>query len=139
MVFRSGSNDFGLTGEGEDIVADDVGFTVVLVVAAAFSSKYDVVFDDFVRASLVGVDAPAAVAKAIDIVDPVADDASPGLDSEGVDTAHVAENALADVVNVVVGDDVVVGLTLGVAPGPADGDAGVVEVGDFVVTDFVIR
>ena len=57
---------------------------------------------------------------------------------ERVDAAHVAEHAPAEVVDVVEGDRVALGQALGVAPAPADGDAGVVQVGDFVVGDRVV-
>ena len=61
-----------------------------------------------------------------------------GRDAEGVDAAHVAEHALADRMNVVVADSVVVGVAPAVAPGPADRDAGVVEIEDVVVLDDVV-
>ena len=53
--------------------------------------------------------------------------------------AVAAITATPNVVDVVVFDDVVVGGGGSVAPGPADGNAGVVEVADFVVGDRVVR
>ena len=59
--------------------------------------------------------------------------------AEGVDATHVGEHALAEVVDVVEGDPVVVGAALGVAPAPADRDAGVIKIIDIVVLDRALR
>ena len=57
---------------------------------------------------------------------------------EGVDAAHVAQEAFAEVVQVVPLDAVALGVAGRVAPAPADRDCGVEEVRDFVVRDLVI-
>ena len=62
-----------------------------------------------------------------------------GRHAEGVDATHVGEHALAEVVDVVEGDPVVVGAALGVAPAPADRDAGVIKIIDIVVLDRALR
>ncbi len=60
--------------------------------------------------------------------------------AKGVDAAHVAEDALADLVDVVPGVRVAGGDRVTVAPRPAGGDAGVVKVDDLVgVYDVVGR
>ena len=101
--------------------------------AGAFGVVDEVVFDEDVAGAFVGVDAPPAVASGFDAVDVVVAHARAGRDAEGVDPAHVGEQALPDVVDVVVFDDVAVALAFVVAPEPADGDAGVAQVVDFVV------
>ena len=87
--------------------------------------------------TLVVVESPAAVAIGIDVVNMVIADGGAVGDAEGVDATHVAQHALADVVDVIELDGVVVGERILVPPPPADGDAGVKEVGDFVVRDLV--
>ena len=62
-----------------------------------------------------------------------------GREAQAVDPAHVAELAPAEVVDVVVLDQVVMGGRGGVSPTPADRDARVEEVADLVVVDLVVR
>ena len=127
-----------LLAEGEDVVADDVLPAVVLVEAAGLDAVDEVVLEEDVGAAFVGIEAPAAVAVGVDVVEDVVDDLRAFRRAEGVDAAHVAEHAPADVVDVVEGDAVPLGQAFAVSPAPADGDARVVEVGDFVVGDGVV-
>ena len=57
---------------------------------------------------------------------------------ERVDAAHVAQEAFAEVVQVVPFDAVALGVAGRVAPAPADRDGGVEEVRDLVVRDLVV-
>lgn len=63
----------------------------------------------------------------------VVEDHRAGLDAQTVDTAHVGERGLADGVDGVVGDQVVVRASLRISPAPANADAGVEEGRDDVV------
>lgn len=138
MWFGAGVLDLLFGGEGEDVVADDVFLAVVLVVAAAFGVVDEVVFHEDAGAALVVVEAPSAVGVGDDMMDVVAADDGAFGGAEGVDGTHVAEEAIADVVDVVVCDEVSFGLAVVVSPAPADGDAGVGEVADVVVGDAVV-
>ena len=62
----------------------------------------------------------------------------PRLEAQGVDAAHVAQQAAADVVDVVFLDEVPRRQGGAVAPRPADRDAGVVQVVDVIVRDPVV-
>ena len=109
----------------------------MLVEAAGLGAEDDVVLDEEIARALVGIDAPAAVAVGLDVVDEVVAQLPAGLDRESVDAAHVGEEALAEVVDVVMLDDVAHALARAVTPYPADGDTGVIEVVDLVVRDEV--
>ena len=124
--------------EGEDVVADDVFAAVVLVVAAGLGVVDEVVLHHDAGAALVVVQPPAAVIVGIDVVDDVVADGGAGRGAEGVDAAHVAQHAPAEVMDVVELDLVVVGRAGRVAPSPADGNARVAEIGDVVVRDLVV-
>ena len=61
----------------------------------------------------------------------------PGCTPERVDAAHVAEHLLADIVEMVVLDDVSLRLILRVAPRPAHRNRGVEEIVNVIVHDLV--
>ena len=63
---------------------------------------------------------------------------SAGRGAQGVDAAHVAHHAPAEVMDMVELDGVVMGFAGGVTPSPTDGDAGVGQIGDVVVRDLVV-
>ena len=58
--------------------------------------------------------------------------------AEGIDGTHIAQNAVADMVEVVIIDAVAFGRAVVVAPSPADRDGGIVQVCDFIVRDDIV-
>ena len=137
MVFGAGALHLGRGRIREDVVLNQVVLAVVLVEAAGLGVVHDVVFRHNVRRALVEVDPPAAIGGRQDVVNEVVRQAGAVLVAQRVDAAHVAEQAAPDVVDVVVFDDVVLRQGVAVAPGPADGDARVIQVMDVVVDDAV--
>ena len=138
VVFRAGSLQLVFVTECEDVVADDVVASVVLMESAGFGIINEVVFHYDIAAPFVCIESPAAIGMGIDIVDDVVGDSGPGGGAEGVDSGHVAEDILSDVADSVKGDAVVFRETGIVSPAPADGDSGVEEVRDIVVSDDVV-
>ena len=130
--FQPAAADESVLAKGKDIVADDVVAAVVLIERLARGPVDEVGLDQDVGGALVGVDAPAAVAPGHDVVEHVVADPGAGGDAERVDATHVGKHPAADVVHVVAFNHVAVG-SLGVAPGPADADARVIEVMDVIV------
>ncbi len=128
-----------MAAAGEHVVAHDVLAAVVLIEHLRAGVVADVVLHQEVRAALVQVDAPAAVIGLANVVDEVPAQDGARLDAERVDAAHVAEHALAQVVDVVALDAVAARDRLAVAPDPAAGDAAVVQVVDVVVRDDVVE
>ena len=61
-----------------------------------------------------------------------------GRRAEGVHPAHVAEHAPAEMMDMVVGDTVVVGRAGSKAPDPTHGDAQLVQVANLVVRDLIV-
>jgi len=62
----------------------------------------------------------------------------PGRQTKGVNRAHIAEYALAEVVDMAILHHVMMGGTLSIAPTPADGDTGVIKVANVAVADGVV-
>ena len=105
---------------------------------ATLGSVNKVVFHLDTCGSFVGVEPPSAVAVAFDVVNDISRYLGAGADSQAVNRAHVAEHALSDVVNMVIEDFVIFGITFAIPPSPPNRDPGVVKVGDGVVGDPVV-
>src|SRR5205823_428240 len=94
-------------------------------------------------AAFIEINAPAAVTDAGDVMPEVVANDRAWLLAQGVNAAHVAQDWAvaagfdADVVDVVELDEVVGGEGGAVAPGPADGDAGVIKIVNEIVGDAV--
>ena len=76
---------------------------------------------------------PAAVVLGGYIMDYIAGDHGTGLLSEKIHAAHIGEHALAEIVDMVFLDPVVVRVVVGVSPDPAAGNACVKKIGNLVV------
>ena len=138
MWFGAAEGDLSFFAVGEDIVSDDVVPAVVLMEGSVADPVDEVVLEKDSGAALVGVKAPSTIAGGENIVDMVVpDDRSFGL-PKGVNSTHVAEDAVADVMEVVVFDTVAFGIAGPVSPNPAGGDSGVVKVGDIAVANDVV-
>ena len=138
MVFDPSRRDLRVLAADQDVVADHVLFAVVLVEAAGLGVVDQVVLHRDAGTALVGIQSPAAVGVGVDVVeDIVADDGAFGR-PQRVDAAHVAQHAVAQVMDVVETDAVVLGEPVAISPTPAGGNAGVVEVGDVVVGHRVV-
>ena len=138
MIFQPRGLDLLLLALGEDVVPQHVLLAVVLVEAAGLGAVDEVVLEEDARAAFIGIHAPAAVGIGIDVVEDVVADHGAFGGAERIDAAHVAQQAPAQVMDVVEGERVPFGQALVVAPRPAGGNAGVEEVGDFVVRDRVV-
>ncbi len=138
VLFDASGLDLVVFGEGEDVVADDIFFAVVLVEAAGFGAVNDVIFHMDSGGAFVGVESPAAVAPGVDIVHDVVADGGTFGGAQGVDAAHIAEDAPADMVDMIKVDLIAFGEAFGIAPAPADRNPGVAEIGDFVVDNAVV-
>ena len=100
----------------------------------------DIILDENFGAALVGIDARAMRHGriVIDVMDVVAALGGAGRDPESVDAAHVAKAiAVAEVMDMIVIERVVVGGTRLEAPRPAARDARIIEIGDLVVRDRI--
>lgn len=138
MWFGAGKGDLSFFAVGEDIVFDDIVPSVVLMEGSVADPVDEVVLKKDAGAAFVGVKAPSTIAGGENIVDVVVpDDRSFGL-PEGVNAAHVAEDAVADVMEVVVFDTIAFGIAGSVSPNPTGGDGGVVKVGDIAVANNVV-
>src|SRR5208283_1788154 len=144
MVLDARSADLGVTVEGDDIVAEGVLLAVMLVKTAVRRAIDEVVFGKNVRRSLVEIDAPPAVLQGAHIVETVEANDRAFLVPERIDAGHVAEKRLravgfhADVVDVIVLDDIPLGRRLRVTPSPTAGNRRVPEAMDVVVGNGVV-
>ena len=140
-LFSAGPGaDLSFGGKRADVVPEDIAFAVVDVVALAAAAEDQIFLNQHSGGALVEVYAPAAVTAFAGVrrhvVDHVAGQLRAGLDTEHIDAAHVREPTLPDVIDQVVADLDVVRQVVGVAPGPAAGDGGIISVADFVMGDL---
>ena len=141
VVFDAAADDLVVEAEGQDVVVEVVVAAVMLMDAAELHMVDEIegLFD--FGAAFVSVEAPSAcsvVVIGIDVVDMVVGDGRAVGATERIDAAHVGEDALADVMDVVVVDMVAMGDGVAVAPCPAHGDARVEEIADLVVRQRVV-
>lgn len=118
-------------GQGKEVVADDVLVAAVVEHQAAAERVIDeVVFDQLVPAMRIQVDAPPQGRRRVgpQVVEHVVPDDAAGRNAQAIDQARIAQDALAEIVDVVELDDVIRGPVRLQAPIPADADPGVVEV-----------
>src|SRR5580765_1937444 len=106
---------------------------VVRKQSAVLAAKDDVLFDQDISA-FIGLNPPAAIVASRYIMHPVVTDARAGR-AAGVDASHVAEHALADVVNVIEFDDISLRMVCSEILDRTNGDTRVEQVVDVVVND----
>ena len=117
----------------EYVVAHLVVFAVMLVVAPLRRVVDVVFFDNEIRAALVVVDAPAAVAVRVDAAYFIARNRRIFVRAERIDSAHVAKQTASDFENAIVGNFVVSGVCGRKAPCPAARNARIVPVENRIV------
>lgn len=145
MRLRPGALQLAIARKSEDVVPHDIGFAVMLVKTAVRGAIDQVALGHNPAAAFIEVNAPAAVSSSRDIMPEVVANGRAGLAAQRVYAPHVAENGAVpvclhpDVVDVIELHRVVRSERRPVTPGPADGDAGVIEVMDEIVRDAVIR
>src|SRR5262245_45043155 len=84
----------------------------------------EIPLEDDIGRALVRVQAPAAIAERLDVMDMIVVHNRAGLHAERVNPAHIRRHALTDGVYVVEADVIVMRVTTAVTPSPADRDAG---------------
>ena len=104
---------------------------------AVLAAVDEVLLDQEVVAAFIRVDSPATVVPSRDIMHQVVTDASAGR-AAGVNAGQIAEHALADVMHVIVFDDIARGLARPEILDRAHGDARVEQVVNVVVNDLVV-
>ena len=95
-----------------------ISTVVVRKQGAVLAAVDEVLLDQHVVAAFIRVDSPAAVLPSRDIMHDVVSDAAAGR-AAGVNPGQIAEHALADVMHVIVFDDIARGLALAQNPGPS--------------------
>ena len=132
-----------VAAEGKNIISHDVGCAVVLVKPAVRRAVNQITLGNDAAAAFIEIDTPAAILPTGDVVPKVVADPRSGLHAERVDAAHVAQDRPVtirfhtDVVHVIERDDVIRSQRRPVAPGPAYGNAGVVEIVDGVMDNAI--
>src|SRR5688572_28027457 len=101
MLLHARAHELVFRAEGENIVANDVVATVMLVKAGAFAAVNHVVFKDNAGASLIGVKPPAAIGVSSHVVNQIVAQDRSFLNSQRVNASHVADHSLADVMKVI--------------------------------------
>ena len=123
----------GFPAECKDVPADNVFSAVMLVISVAAALIDHVPFQHNVGRSFIRVKSPAPVIAAGNVVNCVPPDPGTRLDAQQIHPAHVGEDLFAQIVNVVVVDPDLPCGGIGVAPDPAAGNTGVVEIVDMII------
>ena len=119
MGFSAGERDLSLVAKGQDVVAKDILFAVMLVHASVLHVVHQIVLIKNPGASFIRVQTPATVTRRIYIMNQiVADDSAFGW-TQRIHPAHVAEHFIAEMMQVVVFNSVALGGALIVTPTPA--------------------
>src|SRR5438874_2410087 len=105
----------------------------MLMKPGALAPIDDVALQDDSAAAFVGVEAPPAIGEGVHVVNEIVANNRARLRAERVNRAHVAEAKLADLVEMIELDQVGAAGRVAVAPGPADGNGGVVKVMNVIV------
>ena len=92
---------------------------VVLVHAAVPDIVHKVIFVQNASAALVWIKPPTAVARGIDVVNQIVAHRRSFGRSEGIDAPHIAQNAITEVVKMIVFNAIPFGDALAVTPAPA--------------------
>ena len=122
----------------ENIVADDIFLAVMLMETGTLATIDQVILHTDAGRTFVGIESPTTVTERVDVVDMVVADLCTVRIAQGIDTAHIAEYAPPDMVDVVIGDGIALRRTVTVSPYPTDGNTRIVEIGDVVVRNLVV-
>src|SRR5262245_53406609 len=137
MLFLARAHKLVFRAEGENVVADIIVAAVMLVKPGAFAPVNHVVFEYDVRAPFVGVKSPTPVGVRSHVVNQIVAQDRPLLDSQGVNAAHVAEHALAYIMQMIELDDVVVTGRFLITPIPSHRNGRVIKVMNVIVRDSI--
>src|SRR5438477_7719128 len=132
-----GAHQLVLFAEREDVVAQNIFATVMLMKPGALAAINDVALQDNSAAAFVGVETPTAISEGVHVVNEVVANDGARLRAERVDRAHVAQPKLADVVQMVVLNQVGPARRIAITPGPPHGDGGVIKVMNVIVRDAI--
>lgn len=92
MFLRAGTLDLQIASEGEDVVADGVFLSIMLVEATVGRVIDDVLLREYVCASFIEINPPSAIMKSGDIVEEVQPDDCSRLNSQRINSSHIAED-----------------------------------------------
>src|SRR5690348_2574067 len=121
MIFHAGGLELAPDIGGEDIVADDIPFTVMLVKPGVLTGIHEVVLHDDPRRALVGVQSPAAIVERIHMVDHVIAHGGAFRLAQAIDTTHIRQLSPAEMVDMVEFDMVPFRGTVPISPYPSHG------------------
>jgi hypothetical protein len=113
-------------GESKNVISQNIGFAVVLMKPAMGRSVNHIALDQDAAAAFVEVNPPTPVTKSGDVVPKVIDDPGSRLFPQRVDAPHIAKDWAitirlhADVMNVVLFDQIIPGGSRAISPGPSD-------------------
>ncbi len=125
----------------KNIVLNRVCAPVIDVDPAAVRAVHHVILHRDVRGPFIQINAPAAVAPRIHphIMHKIVVHNRVGRRSCEINPAHVAENALANMMHVIVFDHIIMTRALSIPHQPARRDTAISQIRNFIVSDVVVR
>ena len=139
MRFRSSHRHLAFFAEGQNIIAYDVFFAVMLMKTPVANVVDQIILKQNPSTTFVRIQSPATVAGRIDIVDHIVADGRAFRGSQRIDAAHVAENAVANVMQVIELDLVAFSPAFAISPAPPDRHGGIEKVRNIAMRNGVIR
>src|SRR5436190_12212960 len=103
---RPGAHQLILFAESKNVISQNIFAPVMLMKSSALTPVDDVALKNNSAAPFIRVKAPAAVRERVDVVNEIIADHRAGLRAECVDRAHIAEPKLADIVQMIVLDQI---------------------------------
>ena len=116
-----------------NVVTDNILTSIMLMKTFPGTIVANVVFDNDMRGSLIGVNSPPAIETTADIENQIVVNPSSRLNAECVNAAHVTQHLLADVMQKIEADPVLARFGFTISPYPAAGDRGIVKIMDMIV------
>ena len=97
----------------------------------------DIPFYQQVACTFIRVDCPPAVVVHSDVMDQIISEHCAGLFAERIDSAHIVQEPGSEMMDMVLGDQIVTSCIRAVAPDPAGRYAAVFQVMDMIVDDVI--
>src|SRR5262249_45095517 len=118
MRFLASPHELVLSAEGKDVVTDRIVSTIMLVESCALAPINDIALEHNLRAAFIRIQAPTAVGEGVHVMDQVVADHRAFLNAKRINSTHVAQDGLADVVEVVELDNILTARRFLIAPVP---------------------
>src|SRR5690349_5721334 len=139
MRFGPSKGNLALMTKSENIVPENVFLAVMLMHTSILHIVNQVVLEQNSRAALIGIQPPTAVTRGIHVVDDIISHHGALRRAERINSSHIAKNAVAQMMQVIILNSVPLCRTLVISPTPAYRNGRVIKVTHITMRNEVIR